>query len=83
MKHSSTPEYELLEDGYVATKVIEERGNIRIKRRELSKDGKLVGGITHRFFVIDLNEFNELALRYGLQDNGFDATKHAYLYSEV
>ena len=77
---SSTPIYEQLEGGYVATKVITDEGNIRIKRRELRKDGRLVASITHRFLVLDLNEFSETALRYNLQDRGLDSTEHFCIY---
>lgn len=79
-KTRSTSEYIKLEDGYEATKVITEQGNVRIKRREVKKDGRVLVSIEHRFRVLDLERFDKLALRYGLQDRGLDPTQHFHVY---
>ena len=76
---SSTPLRQTLENDDVATKVITEEGNMRVKRRELFKGSKLEGVITHRFLTLDIEEFNRIAEDYGLYSLGFSQTQHAYI----
>lgn len=80
---SSTPEYQDLGEGYAATKDITEEGNTRLKERKLIRHGELVASITHRFLVLELDRFNELAMVHGLEYKGHNQTNHFYYYRKL
>jgi SAM-dependent methyltransferase len=77
---SSTPACIQLDGDYEAIKTVKENGNLRIKRREIRKNGQVITKIEHRFLMLGMGRFNDLARSYGLNNRGLDETKHYQIY---
>lgn len=81
---SSTPLHQKLKDDFTATKEIINEGKKRIKIRTLKNStGSVTKKIIHKFFVLSVEEFENIASKYSLKRRSSDSTKTFYVLEKI